>query len=961
VRRRGNLLAITTFAAGQRWISNTESELGLGIVDACGERSVTINFPAAQERRTYAMDNAPLTRVLYPVGELINTGDGESLRISARTEHGALLRYTGVSADGHSRTIEEAELDSFARFSRPQDRLLAGQVDPNGHFALRVQTLAHRHRHTCSNVFGLLGGRVALLPHQLHIASTVGARHAPRVLLADEVGLGKTIEAGLIVHQQLVTGRASRVLFVVPDTLVHQWLVEMLRRFNLRLTILDEQRCEALESADDGNPFESAQLALCPLSVLVDQPDRLQQAAGAGWDLLVVDEAHHLQWSEQQASPAYRSIEALARNVAGLLLLTATPEQLGAEGHFARLRLLDPDRYHDAASFREEEAGYQSISELVQQLLDGATLVETPDADAVVARVEAYLGPEAAGTLRLRPDDDESQAAIRRVVRTLLDRHGTGRVLFRNTRSAVGGFMPRRLVAHRLREATEDEPSDAGALARMREPLRAMGEDWVRSDPRVAWLEGLLRDAGGTRALVICARADTARALEEHLRTRAGIRSAVFHEGMGLLARDRAAAYFAEPTADGAQVLVCSEIGSEGRNFQHASALVLFDLPLDPELLEQRIGRLDRIGQQHEVVIHVPYQDTAPSQVLLRWYHEGLDAFESPCAIGERMRERFAGRLAACLDSPEEQHLLDGLVSDTRCAARETLLEFEQGRDRLLELGSCDHVQAAKTLQALVDGSRSTTLRSYMEALFDLFGVEHEADGAHATVIRAGQHMICDQFPELPEDGLSATFERKQALAREDMAFLTWEHPMVSGAMGMLLDGGIGNATLCTLDRLPLKAGTLLLEAIFVMHCPGPRALGLNRFTATDMVRQVVTGDGQELTSAIPAQAIELRVAEVPEEVAGELLRHAWPDIERLVSLAQKLATRDQAALVEGAVQRATTHHDLELERLRALAAVNPNIRAEEIEHMESQAAMVHSHLAAAQLRLDAIRVGLVT
>ena len=133
---------------------------------------------------------------------------------------------------------------------------------------------------------GLLGPRVQLLPHQLYIAAEVASRHAPRVLLADEVGLGKTIESGLIVHQQLTTGRASRVLIAVPDSLVHQWLVEMLRRFNLSFTMLDEERCEALVESGTPNPFEAAQLVLCSLSLLVDRPDRLDQArcaAGTCW------------------------------------------------------------------------------------------------------------------------------------------------------------------------------------------------------------------------------------------------------------------------------------------------------------------------------------------------------------------------------------------------------------------------------------------------------------------------------------------------------------------------------------------------------------------------------------------------------------------------------------------------------------------------------------------------------
>ena len=105
-----------------------------------------------------------------------------------------------------------------------------------------------------------MGSRTSLLPHQIYIANEVGQRHAPRVLLADEVGLGKTIEAGMIIQQQMLTGRASRILVLVPPSLLHQWLVEMLRRFNLHFSLFDTDR---LAEMPEGNPFETEQLVLC--------------------------------------------------------------------------------------------------------------------------------------------------------------------------------------------------------------------------------------------------------------------------------------------------------------------------------------------------------------------------------------------------------------------------------------------------------------------------------------------------------------------------------------------------------------------------------------------------------------------------------------------------------------------------------------------------------------------------
>src|SRR5690606_21771239 len=132
-------------------------------------------------------------------------------------------------------------------------------------------------------------------------------------------------------------------------------------------------------------------------------------------------------------------------------------------------------------------------------------------------------------------------------------------------------------------------------------------------------------------------------ALEAAIKERFNLNLALFHEGLPLVQRDRQAAWFAEP--DGAQLLICSEIGSEGRNFQFAHHLVLFDLPLNPGLIEQRIGRLDRIGQTQTIRIHVPYVTGSSEEGVVEWYHRGLDAFETSLHGGNDYQEKFKERL----------------------------------------------------------------------------------------------------------------------------------------------------------------------------------------------------------------------------------------------------------------------------------------------------------------------------
>lgn len=974
----------TAFVAGQRWISDTEASLGLGIVLEIANRRVTLSFPAAAEQRTYAMDNAPISRVTYQVGDTVTSMDGLRFKVTQVLEDQGCLLYRGYDEDERLVNLPELELDSFVQFSTPQARMFAGQIDNLQRFNLRVETLSHLREHQLSTVNGLLGARVQLLPHQIYIANETGKRHAPRVLLADEVGLGKTIEAGLILHQQLVSGRARRALIVVPDSLVHQWLVEMLRRFNLHFTILDEARCLALADTqiepdwddeltlltdelheEDENPFESAQLVLCSLSFLAHNPKRQAQAEAAGWDLLLVDEAHHLQWSEKQASLEYQCIETLAQVAAGLLLLTATPEQLGLESHFARLRLLDPDRYYDLQKFREEEANYQPVNTLVEKLLAlNDPTIEITANDELFAALPEYVSAEFITALQdaLESGSVEARgAAVERIIRALLDQHGTGRVLFRNTRSAVPGFPERQLNIHPLaapefyQELAEEAPLTALITP---EQVLASGEDdgWLQHDTRVDWLADWLSDNREEKVLLICAHASTAVALETHLRRYRGVTTSVFHEGMDLITRDRAAAYFADDE-EGAQILVCSEIGSEGRNFQFAHHLVLFDLPLNPDLLEQRIGRLDRIGQRHTVQIHVPYYEGSAQAVLLRWYDEGLNSFRAACAAGQLISDTFSEQLAVALQQPNNATLVENLISDTLALRLETQQRMQQGRDRLLELNSCDQTVAAELIEQIVVQERSHELTHYMERVFDLYGVEQERHSAHSLVLQPGDHMHTSHFPGLPEGGVTVTFHREFALSREDIQFLSWEHPMVTGAMDMVINEQFGNTSVGTIKLGPIKPGTVLLEAVFVMQCAAPTALQLFRYLPCTTVRVLTDQNGSQLGKVLSHDKLNKLIKRIPKGTARELIRHAQPELVPMIKKAEASVADQQQQLIDDALQKMQTQQLGELQRLEALSAVNPNIRQQEIDLLRVETQSLAKYLQTAQLKLDALRV----
>ena len=940
------------YQPGQRWISDSEAELGLGTVLSEDGRLLTVLYPATGETRQYATRNAPLTRVRFSPGDDITHFEGWKLTVQEVDDVDGLLVYHGLNAQHEPVTMPETQLSNFIQFRLASDRLFAGQIDPLAWFSLRYQTLAHTSRQLQSSLWGLGGVRAQPIAHQLHIAREVADRSAPRVLLADEVGLGKTIEAGLVIHRQLLSGRANRVLILVPENLQHQWLVEMRRRFNLQVALFDAERCA---ESDADNPFEDSQLALVALEWLRDDERAQAHLLAADWDLLVVDEAHHLVWHPEQASAEYQLVEELARQIAGVLLLTATPEQLGLDSHFARLRLLDPDRFHDLEAFRAESAQYQPVAEAVQELLDQGKLSKKAR-DAI----HGFLGTEGDELLAAVESGDNDARA--RMVRELLDRHGTGRVLFRNTRSAVQGFPERELHAYPLECPDEYLELPLGEHADLypevsyqAQPEANNDERWWRFDPRVEWLIDTLKMLKKVKVLVICAHAETALDLEDALRVRSGIPTSVFHEGMNILERDRAAAYFADEEF-GAQVLICSEIGSEGRNFQFSHHLVLFDLPAHPDLLEQRIGRLDRIGQKHTIQLHVPYLQTSPQERLFQWYHQALNAFLNTCPTGNALQHQFGPRLLPLLEAGDDDEW-QTLVDEAQAERLRLEGELHAGRDRLLELNSGGAGEGEALVEAILEQDDEFALPIYMEALFDAFGIDSEDHSENALILRPSEKMLDASFPLGDDEAVTITYDRNLALSREDMQFLTWEHPMVQGGMDLVLSGSMGNTSVALLKNKALKPGTVLLELLYVSEVVAPRALQLGRYLPPAALRCLLDSNGNDLASKVSFDKLNEQLESVPRASANKFVQAQRDVLNPKINAGEAKIAPRHAERVAEAKQRLAADTEEELARLTALQAVNPSVRTSELDALRHRREQGLAMLDKAALRLEAIRV----
>lgn len=919
-----------TLQKGQRWISESEPELGVGVVVDVAPGRVFLLFRASNTLRQYATGSAPIKRVEFKAGDTIRIHDGSSLVVESVITREGIFVYCGAGKE-----IPETELSDTLSFCKPEERLFAGQVDENAAFELRLEALRRRHQIRHSPVRGLIGARIELIPHQLYIAHEVAGRVLPRVLLADEVGLGKTIEACLVLHRLHRSGRAGRILILVPEPLVHQWFVELLRRFNLMVSIFDEERCTAIEAGEPGaNPFLDDQVILCPLSLISQNPKRGEQAVAAGWDLVVVDEAHHLAWTPKASSPEYSIVEQLATAAHGVILLTATPEQLGAEGHFARLRLLDPVRYSDFSAFRKGRAEYQKTAKLAGKILDGKSLTA---ADTKNLRQLCLADPDRL-TERLAALKKGDASARETLLEELLDQHGPGRVMYRNTRAAIKGFPKRKVHLVTL----EEEP-------RLAAERTADHSDEARSyplagDPRVEWLVSFLQKKRTAKVLLICRTKEKVLALDAALRDRVKMKVGLFHEDLTLLQRDRNAAWFAEE--DGAQILLCSEIGSEGRNFQFAHHLVLFDLPENPELLEQRIGRLDRIGQTETIAIHVPAPAGSHLEALARWYHEGLDAFEKPLEGGREILNLFGSRLLEVLEGGEG---LETLVKETHEAHAGIVKDLEQGEDRLLQMISCRIEPARQIVEQIAAFDADTALDDFLLRMFDHYGV-HVEELSTRTFLAVPAELTTDAFPELPPEGLTVTADRRKALSREEIGFLTWDHPLITSMIDLLLGSEQGN---CAFGILPGKEQSIYLEAIYVLEPVAPPSLHADRFLPPTPLRVVVDPKGADVSTEINPS--ELRTGPVLQLLDNGRIKHKL--LPTMLEKGREHASERATATIQTAISKMQALLGAEANRLRDLKKINDHISDAEITLLEEQAGELAVRLKDAPLRLDAIRV----
>ena len=935
------------FTEGQRWISEMEPELGLGMVIEFDKRTVKILFPASDVTRQYAISSAPIKRVKFKKGDQVTDRDGKSITVDSISDVDGLFIYHGGGND-----LVETSISDTVSFSKPEERLLMGHTDQKYIFDLRYETHKRHHEFRKSETCGFIGGRIDLIPHQFYIAHETVSRKIQRVLLSDEVGLGKTIEACLILHRLITTGRVSRVLLLVPPSLVHQWFLELMRRFNLVFRIADDVHCKLLEKEDPQiNPFMDDQMFICNIEFLAKDEKRARKAIDCQWDMLIVDEAHHL----IKGSLKYNLVEAIGLQTPGLLLLTATPEHLDLKSHFSRLRLLDPARYHDFNAFQEESKYYLEIAGIVENILSNEKI------DSINKNLKkiSEFNPAFLDWLKKQLAKIKDNKSRKQLVQEILDRYGTGRVVFRNTRKAISGFPKRKAHLIPLTITKSHSKITAQLLREYNKDSNFIGTKPrynFDDDPRIEWLAEFLHNSKGEKILMICTTREKVLAVNKSLEKKINFKLALFHEDLTMIQRDRNAFWFSEK--EGANLLICSEIGSEGRNFQFASNIVLFDLPLDPELIEQRIGRLDRIGQKKTVNIHIPYILGSHLEVIGRWFHEALHSIEKNIPCGRNVLEKFGQKLRDLIsnfnDDNNNSEKLKKIIDESSIYTKKLIKELEKGRDYLLELNSCKPGLSQKLINQIERIDNELSIDKFMLRIFHLFGVNTDEISPGTYRLFTGKKFK-ETFPAF-KNGMTVTFKRDHAMVYEDITFLSWDHPMIIGAMELMAGLEHGNSSFVTWKGADLQSG-LLLEAIFILESVAPLKLHIDRFLPPTPVRVIVNHELKDCTTDLPNSKIRKKLSDLSPSELTENKKITQKIFPKMLNKCEKLANDQISEVIKSSLAQMNKEMKNEIKRLTALKKVNPNVMQDEIDILKIEQKELSQKISSARLRLDALRL----
>ncbi len=967
------------FVAGQRWLSQTEPELGLGLVLKVEPDRVNIVFPSSETTRVYTIENPPLTRVSFSVGDVLKTQEGKEFTVEDLIEKDGLVTYINKG-----KKVEECRLSDSLTFSKPFDRLLNAQVDDKPVYNLRHRALYRRFKTLRAPLRGFFNGRFNPRPHQLYVAVQATRQAFPRVLLADEAGMGKTVEAGLILQRLRTFGSAERVLLLAPEVALEGLELELSRRFGFGFARVGAEDLgggakvakkavakkgeKGEESsnpfADGGRPWES-----CSLEDLAGgRGKRSAAAAEAGWDVVIVAGGESLEWTEEGGNPFWVAVEAVAGATKSLLILSdAGPEQ-DAKSHFGRLHLLDAEAFASPRKVSALRKGQEGVEAAVLKLL--AVTAWDKEADGLVKPLAAGE-PKVKEALKLWKEGREE--ARDQILDYLLDGQEQGRYVFRNTRRHALGVPAREVSVVRVeclkpevREGLKEEfklhgKVSAEAKKGKAKPLASAADSAVAS-----WLASLVNPvppvvpavplvpgeevpppAPLPRALVICASRERALAVEKVLSKK--VQGLVELVGPEIRGSDDIAP----------SVVVVGEEDTVGRSFPGMDITVLWDTPLSVEEVEKRVFVAENSKGRGVLKLLVPVVEDTPQEMTAQWLDQGVHAFAQWTPAQAETAAEFAkavhdlAKRIGVKHNPKLDEEWKVVVKKSAAAHEAALKRIDKHRDHFLEAVSCRQNGAEQAASRMKSTDEDDSLDIFMNRTLEQLGILVETKSGRTVVVKPNPEATF-RLEEIPKDGLKLCYSRTTAMVREDADFLTWDHPLVFKATDRLLATAIGNTAYVVWEDE--RAQIVLLEGIFLAtpKAADP-ALQASRHMPPTPVRVVISHDFEDMSGEYTSEMVNKIVRNGRREWLRNNARPLYNIIPSMMrSLTQRAAIK-MRELSGKASHQMEAMFTADMVRLRRLAPTAR--RAEEIARLEALIAALKPLLSAPVLSLDQLRL----
>lgn len=979
-----------------------------GIITDIDERVIRVRWDDKGQNLPpqFASKEPPLQRVEV-MGAVQRRSTGETLiaqapvQVSPPTWQCLSFDNSGVPARVN---VPEADLRP-PPVNDPIERFRQKLIGSLTQYRLQEVTRWYRFQHQHNDLVSLGNVLVDIKPHQVSVVHRVVTHYPHRFLLCDEVGLGKTIEAGMVLKELRTKGGAQRVLIIVPAGLVRQWQFEMKSKFNESFSVLATSTVRYLEQQDrTSNPFTRFDSVLCSASWIA-QKKWAALCAEVDWDLVIVDEAHHARsrraGNKVTTTRLYRLVRELAAHEhlahRGMLFLTATPLQLSAHELYSLVELLDPALFPSEEAFAKHCDALPGLNRLAERLQRHEFPLADEDPEETVTQVSQWLErDEEAIRPRLCAGEEGRQA----LANDLAERHLLSQVLIRNRKAIVGGFMPR--VANRweveltaeervallaieayvqdgfrrsdrindnavgftmvifqklmassiaaikaslskrreslsevsaraqrslndamLEESLEDDnnagdivglPGPAGEAS---EELRLLDQamealERVKHDSKarvlIERLSDLFADHPEDKVIVFTEFRETQRHLEAELANR-GWDVHLFHGQMNPAEKDRAVERFRNDA--GPQILISTQAGGEGRNFQFCHLLVNYDLPWNPMKIEQRIGRVDRIGQQEVVrIFNLWVKDTIEERIL-DVLEKRIQVFEKTVGgldpilggtendIREIMRTSAEKRKAAL---EELERRLEGQVRQAREAERKL-------GDFIMDTKSYRR-ELAERIAGQPSPINNNDLERFIGQLLAGAGTSiRQTDGIYTLLFRGellDTHKV--QFVNGPKR--KAVFRPDQRPDSEEIEFMAFGHPIIEAIVEQVLsqdyEGATGTRQMLADEDLAPTQGWL-----FTYHFtrPGPQSdeLILPVYVSDEGEVDVETGH------RLVARACRFDNAETDieiDEIPGNLAE--------IAEAASQFANDQKEQMQRSAEEQATKQVDREVARLEA-------------------------------------------